>query len=96
MQVNPVLEKHGPAKPGIWYVVSPCNERPCARVGHTCCVLKTSCKISHCASNGAVVDDDEPSEKLLFIGGANPDGAFSDAYILDFGMDAKIVFDILV
>jgi hypothetical protein len=79
MEINAVLEKHGLAKSGLWYVLSPENEGPSARVGHACCVLKTSANIlKDCPDN-------QNSDSLLIIGGANPDGAFDDVYILDFG-----------
>jgi hypothetical protein len=77
MEINAVLDRHGLAKSGLWYVLSPENEGPSARVGHTSCVLKTPAK--DCS-----VDNHNP-ESLLIIGGANPDGAFDDSFILDFG-----------
>ena len=88
MEINAILDKHGLVKSGLWYVLSPENEGPSARVGHTCCVLKTSSNISKdCAV------DNQNSENLLIIGGANPDGAFDDAYVLDFGMINLFYFD---
>ena len=84
MEINAVLDRYGLAKSGLWYVLSPENEGPSARVGHTSCVVKTSASIlKDCAV------DSPNSESLLIIGGANPDGAFDDVYILDFG---KICF----
>ena len=63
-----MLDSRGLAKSGLWYVVSPENDGPSARVGHTCCVKK-----------------ERESQSLVITGGANPDGAFNDTYLLDFG-----------
>lgn len=51
MRVNPVLEKHGLGKPGIWDVVCPYNKGPCTKVVHTrCCDVKFPIALP--ASNG--------------------------------------------
>ena len=79
MEINAVLDRHVLAKSGLWYVLSPENEGPSARVGHTSCVLKTSASIlKDCPV------DSPNSDSLLIIGGANPDGAFDDVFVLDF------------
>lgn len=88
MEINAVLDKHGLAKAGLWYVLSPENEGPCGRVGHTCCVLKTS---RNMFLKDEPVVDSENNESLLIIGGANPDGAFDDVYALDFGEICDLV-----
>lgn len=74
MEINPVLDSCGLAQSGLWYVLSPGNDGPSARVGHTCCVRKKR----ESASGGGC-------QYVVITGGANPDGAFNDAYLLDFG-----------
>ena len=74
MEINPVLDSRGLAQSGLWYVLSPENDSPSARVGHTCCVKKERESANDCGC-----------QSLVITGGANPDGAFNDAYLLDFG-----------
>lgn len=71
-----MLDAHGIARSGLWYVLSPENEGPSARVGHTCSIRKT---------RKSSTETSQRCQSLVFIGGANPDGAFNDAFILDFG-----------
>lgn len=80
MEINAVLDRHGLAKSGLWYVLSPENEGPSARVGHTSCVLRKTAGILK-----DYAGQNQHSESLMITGGANPDGAFNDVYVLDFG-----------
>lgn len=68
-----MLDSRGLAQSGLWYVLSPENDSPSARVGHTCCVKKERESANDCGC-----------QSLVITGGANPDGAFNDAYLLDF------------
>ena len=87
MEINPVLDNRGLAKSGLWYVISPEDEGPSARVGHTCNVLTSSSRILRDCSL-----DCQSSDSLLIIGGANPDGAFDDGYVLNFGEIASAIY----
>lgn len=80
MEINPVLDNHGIAQPGLWYVLSPENDGPSPRVGHSCCVRESIKKCSEEISDA----ESQNCQSLVIVGGANPDGSFNDAYILDF------------
>ncbi|XP_054854009.1 rab9 effector protein with kelch motifs isoform X2 [Eublepharis macularius] len=53
-----------------WYTFAPLGERPCARVGHNCFYLPP-------------VDSSSSKGKVVIVGGANPNGSFSDVYFID-------------
>lgn len=76
MELHPIVESLSELKPNLWCVISPGGDGPSPRVGHTCEFL------------GGKSDGDLQGDKgrILIIGGANPDGAFSDVYSIDIGM----------
>ncbi|XP_029470342.1 rab9 effector protein with kelch motifs isoform X2 [Rhinatrema bivittatum] len=51
------------------YALVPCGQSPSSRVGHTCLYLPAA--------------KDNGKGRIVIIGGANPNGSFSDAYIID-------------
>ncbi|XP_071946960.1 uncharacterized protein [Antedon mediterranea] len=69
MELHPILEADDVPNYDMWYVLSPRGEPPSMRVGHTCIF---------------VPENKESSSKLLIVGGANPNGSFSETYFLDF------------
>ncbi|KAM4695999.1 rab9 effector protein with kelch motifs [Rhinophrynus dorsalis] len=64
-----VLEPEDLPKKLTWYALVPRGEGPSSRVGHTCMYMPSS--------------EDSSKGKVLILGGANPDGCFSDSYIID-------------
>ncbi|XP_063000593.1 rab9 effector protein with kelch motifs [Elgaria multicarinata webbii] len=53
-----------------WYSLLPLGESPCARVGQTALYLPP-------------LDPGSRKGKILIVGGANPNGSFSDSYFID-------------
>nr|XP_056716114.1 rab9 effector protein with kelch motifs [Euleptes europaea] len=63
--------KPGEAPEGAtWYTFAPLGESPCARVGHNCLYLPP-------------LDSGSSKGKVVIVGGANPNGSFSDVYFID-------------
>ncbi|KAM4665203.1 rab9 effector protein with kelch motifs isoform 2-T2 [Discoglossus pictus] len=69
MEIVPVLEPEDIPKQQIWYALAPRGEAPNSRVGHTCMYMPPN----------------EGSEKgkILILGGANPNGCFSETHVID-------------
>ncbi|XP_048678302.1 rab9 effector protein with kelch motifs isoform X4 [Caretta caretta] len=65
----PVLEPGAVPQRATWYTLVPLGESPSARVGHNCLYLPPA----PTAGKG----------KVVIIGGADPNGSFSDAHIID-------------
>ncbi|XP_037735542.1 rab9 effector protein with kelch motifs [Chelonia mydas] len=65
----PVLEPGAVPQRATWYTLVPLGESPSARVGHNCLYLPPV----PAAGKG----------KVVIIGGADPNGSFSDAHIID-------------
>ena len=72
MELQPILDRQDTPKPNLWYALSPEGEGPSLLVGHTCTFVPHD-------------SDKEQTAKVFIIGGANPDGAFDDVYVLDLG-----------
>ncbi|XP_048414779.2 rab9 effector protein with kelch motifs [Stegostoma tigrinum] len=69
MELLTVLEPGETPQIATWYALVPKGETPDVRVGHTL----------------TYVPDTSEEGKVIIVGGANPNGSFSDAYILDLG-----------
>uniref|UniRef100_A0A9J7XKN4 Rab9 effector protein with kelch motifs n=1 Tax=Cyprinus carpio carpio TaxID=630221 RepID=A0A9J7XKN4_CYPCA len=67
MELLPILDPDERPQSRQWYVVVPTGAGPAVSVGHTCTFLP-SCD----AGKGCIV----------IVGGANPDGSFSESYII--------------
>ncbi|XP_066568975.1 rab9 effector protein with kelch motifs isoform X2 [Amia ocellicauda] len=68
MESLPVLEPEDEPQGSAWYALVPTGGGPGVRVGHTC----------------SYIPGKEGSKgKIFIIGGANPNGSFSDSYIID-------------
>ncbi|XP_007907715.2 rab9 effector protein with kelch motifs isoform X1 [Callorhinchus milii] len=67
MELIAVLEPEECPQKAIWYTLVPKGENPGVRVGHTLTVAL------HSSGKG----------KVIIVGGANPNGSFSDAHILE-------------
>ncbi|KAM7144476.1 rab9 effector protein with kelch motifs isoform 1-T1 [Macrochelys suwanniensis] len=65
----PVLEPGAVPQRATWYTLVPFGESPSARVGHNCLYLPPA----PTAGKG----------KVVIVGGADPNGSFSDAHIID-------------
>ncbi|RXM92474.1 Rab9 effector protein with kelch motifs [Acipenser ruthenus] len=65
-----VLEPDQSLQKGTWYALVPRGESPGVRVGHTCTYLPSAA-------------DNQGKGKILIVGGANPNGSFSDSHIID-------------
>ncbi|XP_005279472.2 rab9 effector protein with kelch motifs isoform X2 [Chrysemys picta bellii] len=65
----PVLEPGAVPQRATWYTLVPLGESPSARVGHNCLYLPPV----PTAGKG----------KVVIVGGADPNGSFSDAHIID-------------
>ncbi|XP_074829755.1 rab9 effector protein with kelch motifs isoform X3 [Natator depressus] len=65
----PVLEPGAVPQKATWYTLFPLGEGPSARVGHNCLYLPPA----PAAGKG----------KVVIVGGADPNGSFSDAHIID-------------
>ena len=72
MELHPILDRQNTAKAKLWYALSPDGDGPNLLVGHTCTFVARNSASNHPA-------------RLFIIGGANPDGAFDDVFILDLG-----------
>lgn len=68
MELHPILESDVCPNNGLWYVVSAVGESPSMRVGQTATFVKGT---------------DGKNGQVVVIGGANPDGAFAETFILD-------------
>ncbi|KAL4609421.1 rab9 effector protein with kelch motifs isoform X1 [Arapaima gigas] len=68
MELLPVLEPEDKPKEGIWYALVPRGGAPGVSVGHTCTYLPSS---------------DGDKGRIVIIGGANPNGSFSDCHVID-------------
>ncbi|XP_069097844.1 rab9 effector protein with kelch motifs isoform X1 [Pleurodeles waltl] len=64
-----VLEPEDNPQKSTWYDLIPRGQCPSARVGHNCLYLPPA--------------EDSRKGKVVIVGGANPNGSFSDAYIID-------------
>ncbi|XP_078502189.1 rab9 effector protein with kelch motifs isoform X2 [Lissotriton helveticus] len=64
-----VLEPEDNPQKSTWYDLIPRGQCPSARVGHNCLYLPPA--------------EDGRKGKVVIVGGANPNGSFSDAYIID-------------
>ncbi|XP_029470343.1 rab9 effector protein with kelch motifs isoform X3 [Rhinatrema bivittatum] len=69
MELLQVLEPEECPEKSKWYALVPCGQSPSSRVGHTCLYLPAA--------------KDNGKGRIVIIGGANPNGSFSDAYIID-------------
>ena len=67
MEVLPILEAGDRLRPNLWYVLGALGTSPAARVGHAAVLIA--------AGDGMA--------GIYVIGGANPDGPFSDVHRLD-------------
>ncbi|XP_058861580.1 rab9 effector protein with kelch motifs-like isoform X2 [Acipenser ruthenus] len=65
-----VLEPDQSLQKGTWYALVPQGESPGVRVGHTCTYLPSAA-------------DNQGKGKILIVGGAIPNGSFSDSHIID-------------
>ncbi|XP_015222616.2 rab9 effector protein with kelch motifs isoform X2 [Lepisosteus oculatus] len=68
MELLQVLEPEDKPQESTWYALVPAGEGPGERVGHTCTYIPGK---------------DGHKGKILIVGGANPNGSFSDSYIID-------------
>ncbi|XP_069465533.1 rab9 effector protein with kelch motifs isoform X2 [Ambystoma mexicanum] len=64
-----VLEPEDTPEQATWYDLILRGQSPSARVGHNCLYLPPT--------------EDDGKGKVIIVGGANPRGSFSDAYIVD-------------
>ncbi|CAL8279395.1 unnamed protein product [Merluccius merluccius] len=69
MELLPVLEPVDRPKEGVWYTLIPTGGGPGVTVGHTCTYLPAS--------------EDGPRGKVLIVGGANPNGSFSESHVVN-------------
>ncbi|KAI2665094.1 rab9 effector [Labeo rohita] len=70
MELLPVLDPQERPQSRHWYVVVPTGAGPGVCVGHTCTFLPSS---------------DGGKGRIVIVGGANPDGSFSDSYFINLG-----------
>jgi hypothetical protein len=82
MEVHPILDDLDNIKPNLWYVLSPSDEGPSVRVGHTC---------SYFGGKNDPNSRKKPKGNVLIIGGANPDGPFDEVYVLELGTTTFII-----
>lgn len=68
MELHPILEARCSPNSGLWYCISASGDCPPLRLGHTCTYMP---------------GPDGAEGKVYVIGGANPDGAFADIFVLD-------------
>ncbi|XP_073697367.1 rab9 effector protein with kelch motifs isoform X2 [Garra rufa] len=68
MELLPILEPEERPQSRQWYVVVPTGAGPGVSVGHTCTFVASS---------------DGGKGRIVIVGGANPDGSFSDSYIIN-------------
>ncbi|XP_068938853.1 rab9 effector protein with kelch motifs isoform X2 [Petaurus breviceps papuanus] len=69
MKLLQVLEPGDCPQKATWYSLAPPGHGPCARVGHNCLYLPPG--------------QDTDQGKVFVVGGANPNGSFSDVYCID-------------
>ncbi|XP_020823214.1 rab9 effector protein with kelch motifs isoform X2 [Phascolarctos cinereus] len=69
MKLLQVLEPGDCPQKATWYALAPPGHGPCARVGHNCLYLPPG--------------QDTDQGKVFVVGGANPNGSFSDVYYID-------------
>ncbi|XP_051835614.1 rab9 effector protein with kelch motifs isoform X2 [Antechinus flavipes] len=69
MKLLQVLEPGDCPQKATWYSLAPPGLGPCARVGHNCLYLPPG--------------QDTDRGKVFVVGGANPNGSFSDVYCID-------------
>ncbi|XP_067825817.1 rab9 effector protein with kelch motifs isoform X1 [Heptranchias perlo] len=67
MELMTVLEPEESPQKATWYALVPRGENPGVRVGHTL----------------AYIPDTSGKGKIIIVGGANPNGSFPDAHILE-------------
>lgn len=68
MEFLPILEPEDKPRDSIWYAVVPRGGGPGVSVGHTCTYAPGK---------------DAGKGKILIVGGANPNGSFSESHVLD-------------
>ncbi|KAM4634806.1 rab9 effector protein with kelch motifs [Polymixia lowei] len=68
MEFLPVLEPQDKPREGIWYSLIPTGGGPGVSVGHTCTYAPSG---------------DEGKGKILIVGGANPNGSFSQSHVIN-------------
>lgn len=68
MELLPILEPEERPQSRQWYVVVPTGAGPAVSVGHTCTFLPSS---------------DAGKGRIVIVGGANPEGSFSDSYMIN-------------
>ncbi|XP_027631403.1 rab9 effector protein with kelch motifs isoform X3 [Tupaia chinensis] len=71
MKQLPVLEPGDKPRKATWYTLTLPGDSPCARVGHSCSYLPPL--------------GDAKRGKVFIVGGADPNGSFSDVHTLDLG-----------
>ncbi|CAL8340676.1 unnamed protein product [Arctogadus glacialis] len=69
MECIPILEPVDKPKEGLWFSLIPTGGGPGVTVGHTCTYLPGS-------ENGS-------KGKILIVGGANPNGSFSESHVIN-------------
>ncbi|KAG5834693.1 hypothetical protein ANANG_G00264280 [Anguilla anguilla] len=68
MEFLPILEPEDKPRDSIWYAVVPRGGGPGVSVGHTCTYVSGK---------------DAGKGKILIVGGANPNGSFSESHVLN-------------
>ncbi|XP_048042656.1 rab9 effector protein with kelch motifs [Megalobrama amblycephala] len=68
MELLPVLDPEEKLRDRLWYVVVATGAAPGVSVGHTCTFLPSS---------------DGGKGRIVVVGGANPDGSFSDSHMIN-------------
>ncbi|XP_061118668.1 rab9 effector protein with kelch motifs isoform X2 [Conger conger] len=68
MEFLPILEPEDKPRDSVWYAVVPRGGGPGVSVGHTCAYIPGK---------------DSGKGKILIVGGANPNGSFSESHVLD-------------
>ncbi|XP_056603132.1 rab9 effector protein with kelch motifs isoform X2 [Triplophysa dalaica] len=68
MELLPILEPEETPKNRQWYVLVPTGAGPGVSVGHTCTFLPSK---------------DGGKGRIVLVGGANPNGSFSESYIIN-------------
>lgn len=68
MELLPVLDPEDKPRAGLWYAMIPRGGGPGVSVGHTCIYLPS---------------EDDGKGKVLIIGGANPNGSFSESHVIN-------------
>ncbi|XP_070990286.1 rab9 effector protein with kelch motifs isoform X4 [Oncorhynchus clarkii lewisi] len=68
MELLPVLEPEDKPRAGLWYAMIPRGGGPGVSVGHTCIYIPS---------------EDDGKGKIQIIGGANPNGSFSESHVIN-------------